>query len=245
MWVVVEAYHPPRWYSGKLPTCQCRRCRFNPWVRKIPGRRKWQPTPVFLPGKSRGHWSLVGYCHGVSYSLTWLSTHSKSLDDSSFELWRSWARVEICEGLSSRKGRKCFTRDWKTVYGSDVWSTDCTLEQCSRAFVKETFNSWVLLGTRSSMTWFTRKNLHDIQTKEGKKKANGPRNCVMNTLPTWIWSTAKSASKALLTGSNFRVTWICLCFSAIFSFRNRIFSSRTCSSISPLSFIFSWIFIFS
>ena len=34
---------------------------FNPWVRKIPWRRKWQPTPVFLPGKSHGWRSLVGY----------------------------------------------------------------------------------------------------------------------------------------------------------------------------------------
>ena len=36
------------------PACQCgrlRRCRFNPWVRKTPWRRKWQPTPVFLPEK--------------------------------------------------------------------------------------------------------------------------------------------------------------------------------------------------
>ena len=33
---------------------------FNPWVGKIPWRRKWQPAPVFLPGKSHGQWSLVG-----------------------------------------------------------------------------------------------------------------------------------------------------------------------------------------
>ena len=35
--------------------------RFDPWVRKIPGRRKWQPPPVFLPGESHGGRSLVGY----------------------------------------------------------------------------------------------------------------------------------------------------------------------------------------
>ena len=35
--------------------------RFDPWVRKIPWRRKWQPTPVFLPGESHGQGSLVGY----------------------------------------------------------------------------------------------------------------------------------------------------------------------------------------
>ena len=38
-----------------------RETRFNPWVGKIPWRRKWQPTPVLLPGKSHGQRSLVGY----------------------------------------------------------------------------------------------------------------------------------------------------------------------------------------
>ena len=49
------------WLSGKEFTCQCRRCSFDPWVRKIPWRRKWQPIPVFLLGKSHGQRSLVGY----------------------------------------------------------------------------------------------------------------------------------------------------------------------------------------
>ena len=40
---------------------QCGRPGFDPWVRKIPWRRKWQPTPVFLPGKSHGQRSLAGY----------------------------------------------------------------------------------------------------------------------------------------------------------------------------------------
>ena len=50
--------------SGQESTCQCRRRQrreFNPWVRKIPWRRKWQPTPVFLHEKSHGQRSLVGY----------------------------------------------------------------------------------------------------------------------------------------------------------------------------------------
>ena len=48
-------------YCGKESDCQCRRCEFNPWVGKIPWRKKWQPTPVFLPGKSHGQRSLAGY----------------------------------------------------------------------------------------------------------------------------------------------------------------------------------------
>ena len=47
--------------GGKEPACQCRRPGFNPWVGKIPWRRKWQSTPVLLPGKSHGQRSLVGY----------------------------------------------------------------------------------------------------------------------------------------------------------------------------------------
>ena len=43
------------WLSGKESVCQCRRCKFSSWLRKIPQRRrKRQPTPVFLPGKSHG-----------------------------------------------------------------------------------------------------------------------------------------------------------------------------------------------
>ena len=41
--------------------CQCRRLGFNPWVRKIPWRRKWKPTAVFLPEKFHGHRTLAGY----------------------------------------------------------------------------------------------------------------------------------------------------------------------------------------
>ena len=40
---------------------QCGRPGFDPWVGKIPWRRKWQPTPGFLPGESHGQRSLVGY----------------------------------------------------------------------------------------------------------------------------------------------------------------------------------------
>ena len=38
-----------------------REIRFDPWIRKIPWRRKWQPAPVFLPGESNGWRSLAGY----------------------------------------------------------------------------------------------------------------------------------------------------------------------------------------
>ena len=47
--------------SGRRICQQCRRPGYNPWVRKFPWRREWQPTPVFLPGEVHGEMSLVGY----------------------------------------------------------------------------------------------------------------------------------------------------------------------------------------
>ena len=61
--------------SGKEPICQCKRLkrpRFDPWVRKSPWKRAWQPTPVFLLGQSHGQRSLAGYVHRVTKSQTWL-----------------------------------------------------------------------------------------------------------------------------------------------------------------------------
>ena len=56
--------------SGEEPACQCgrgKRCGFSPWVRKIPWKRKWQPTPVFLPGESpAGQEATVRTEHGTT-----------------------------------------------------------------------------------------------------------------------------------------------------------------------------------
>ena len=51
---------------------------FDPWLRKIPWRKAWKPTPVFLPGESHGQRNLAGYCvvHGVTKSWTWLKWFS-------------------------------------------------------------------------------------------------------------------------------------------------------------------------
>ena len=68
--------HPrfPRWLSSKESPCQCRRRKrhgFDPWVGKIPWRRKWQTTPTFLPEKSHKAWQAT--VHGVAKSQTRLS----------------------------------------------------------------------------------------------------------------------------------------------------------------------------
>ena len=88
-----------KWLSGKEPACQCRRCDFDPWVGEIPWRRKWQPSPVFLPGKSHEQRSLLGSSpwghkrvryylateqqqqifHFICFIIQWLTLNSTSL----------------------------------------------------------------------------------------------------------------------------------------------------------------------
>ena len=87
----VEGPRACLWLSGKESVCQCRRyrrCVFNSWVRKIPWRRRWHPTPVFLPGKFHGQRSLAGYspwgCR-VRHNLV-TKQHLRSL-----KLWNSFA----------------------------------------------------------------------------------------------------------------------------------------------------------
>ena len=63
----IDTRVPKRLFSHPFPggsevkAClECRRPGFDPWVGKIPWRRKWQPTPALLPGESHGGRSLVG-----------------------------------------------------------------------------------------------------------------------------------------------------------------------------------------
>ena len=85
----------------KSSSClQCRRSGFDPWVRKILWRRKWQPTPVLLPGKSHGPRSLVGHSpwgrresdttERLHFTSLLLFTYNGSLVPAEFYIDRSW-----------------------------------------------------------------------------------------------------------------------------------------------------------
>ena len=84
--------------SGREPACQCRRCRFNPWVWKIPWRRAQQPTPVFLPGKF----------HGAIKSRTRLSTHTlRSWVEPSVALRKPEGGVQMREETTFCEASNC------------------------------------------------------------------------------------------------------------------------------------------
>ena len=103
--------------SGKKPTCQCRirrRHRFSPWVGKIPWRRAWQLTPVFLPGEPlyRGAWWATGHGFAMSrtqvkqlttgYSNMWLYYNTSIYASWLFELFLMFCYCEqYCHEQSS------------------------------------------------------------------------------------------------------------------------------------------------
>ena len=69
----------PRWQSGKESACQCKRCKrlgFDPWGRKVPCERKWQPTPVFLLGKSHGQRIWQATVHRVAKESDMATTYT-------------------------------------------------------------------------------------------------------------------------------------------------------------------------
>ena len=73
----------PRWCSAKESTCQygrCKRCGFDLWVRKISWRMKWQPVPVFLPGKSHRQRRLSMELQRVGHDWATKHTHPPTLE---------------------------------------------------------------------------------------------------------------------------------------------------------------------
>ena len=62
-------YSKERWLNGEESACRCRRCKrhgSDPWVRKIPWRRKRESAPLFLPREFHAQGSLAGYGHTES-----------------------------------------------------------------------------------------------------------------------------------------------------------------------------------
>jgi len=95
-----------RWLRWWRICLQCRRPTFDPWVGEIPGRRKWQPTPVFLPGKFHAQSSLEGSHpwgpkesdmteHQYHHHHQWTQSFPicKEIPDLTFwKIWEPWHR---------------------------------------------------------------------------------------------------------------------------------------------------------
>ena len=118
-------------WSGKEPSCQCRRCKrcgFDPWVGKIPRRRKWQPTPVFLPRESHRQWSLAGSMGLQRVGHDWSQLGSLT------EFWNVlralWKFSKLVCGQKTSSGiwfgevyKKYFKNSFRTLALTDYYET--------------------------------------------------------------------------------------------------------------------------
>ena len=95
---------------------KCTWCGFGPWIGKIPWEREWQPTPMFLPGKSHGQRSLVGYS-----PWAWLSTNAHRL-----LLQKSRTRGFV-QGFSDEV---CFDQYLLGVCSRSICTLHCYFKSC-------------------------------------------------------------------------------------------------------------------
>ena len=114
---------------------QCRRHRFDPWVRKVPGRRAWQPTPVVLPRKPHRQRSLAGD-HGVTRVR-----HN----------WSYWAHAQapsadtIFQHHKARSLKRSYSIWWP--FKNENWNA------FSQQLFIWSYSFWKLLFKNASMTY--------------------------------------------------------------------------------------------
>ena len=94
----------PRLFSCEESVCQCRKWRYCPLVGKIPCRRKWQPSPVFLPGESHGQKSLAG-CSPWGHKR---ARHDLATKQQCIVIYKTFNTGKIIESLF----RILFSQNW-------------------------------------------------------------------------------------------------------------------------------------
>ena len=127
-----------QWLSGKESACQYRRHRrheFNPWVRRIPWRRKWQPTRLFLPENpmDRGAWQATA--HGVLKSQIKQHAHVDQLRNPKTN------RVEI-------ENRFIYKADWESTFHKDEYAARprCHTTVCTTVILPFSFHRALIMS---------------------------------------------------------------------------------------------------
>ena len=134
----------PRWNSGTESAWQCRRCKrwgFDPWVGKIPRRRKWQPTTLLWLEIFHGQRSLAGYSlwdHKESDMTERISMHTfckytYSMKNLSPKRWANW--VDIIAPMCGRSepglwGLSSAPQHCNGTTSSFTWNKDFLLQLC-------------------------------------------------------------------------------------------------------------------
>ena len=123
--------------SGKESAYQCRRHKrleFDPWVWKIPWSRKWQPAPVFLPGKFHGLGAWWATVHGATKSCTRLSDWAHTYINMNIRYILTYIHelLQICSYFEIRhfNSTHCQPTGWWAPWRKDFFSEPQCLGMC-------------------------------------------------------------------------------------------------------------------
>ena len=121
--------------------------KFNPWVREDPLSRKWQPTPIFLPGKSHGQRSLTGYSpwgHKELDMTAWLKITILCLRNCLINYGSLWFNKPI----SSTEGGHCYFNMNHIVHFLDptvkIWETSPFISSSIQNYDLELLSAWLI-----------------------------------------------------------------------------------------------------
>ena len=148
---------PPLWQNdfpggsdGKSVCLQCRSPGLDPRVGKIPWRRKWQPTPVLLPGKSHGQRSLVGYYPWMGSQRVrhdWVTSFPSFLPSLWQKAKRNW-RASFWKWKSEKAGLKLNIKKMKMMASDPVTSWQIDRQ------TMETVTDFIFLGSKNHCRWW-------------------------------------------------------------------------------------------
>ena len=158
----------------KESACHCRRHKrhgFDPWVGKIPWRRAWQPTPIFLPGESHRQTNLAGFSpwsHKESYITEATQHTARQVQGTQVLAWREddtgflqslssqmgQHRKQSTRGLTSHSAPVIFMEHWSHAHSSGMYQTPRVSKgkqfQSKLQYLLKAFRHLLLLSQNSS-----------------------------------------------------------------------------------------------
>ena len=137
-------------YWGFQYTCQYRRCRrhgFDPWAGMIPWRKKWQPTPIFLPGKFHGRGAWLATVHGVTKRYDLDMTEWQFLKENT-DFWAPSLGINLKVGNKNILYNK---PPWLGLghHACDPWAKSSHWQNCPMACLVKSAQEWFFTFLKS------------------------------------------------------------------------------------------------
>ena len=206
----------PWWLCQWRVHLQCRRPGFNPWVGKIPWRRKWQPTPVLLPGKSHGQRSLAGYSpwgHKESDTIErlTLSLHFSQYHSIQFTLWnRTLSFLSVFWRLGSpNKEKELYIWEGSMLLGEQALGENTQNSPRGNSLninsIKGGFQWSQLIHIFRKLFWLSLPDCNAIARTSDEREINMMLRSFLLVLPMKPWVVQILLDRLWWTAAQFRL----------------------------------------